>query len=169
VLPTPPQLCCPPLDTLQGLDVILTVRGPKLNTVPEVQPYQHCVQGTITSVLLLATLFLIQYLYLYYLGFASVCTMLPVRNQNVNVQEWIQTRALLQTPAEKHKVRGHQRRPLFGQQHTSLTHSGSVCQGPIPNEYTFCCLEVFYKTTLLFFPPVYESSLLNWESPQVRQ
>ena len=30
VLQTPHQLCCPPLDTLQGLDVFLTARGPKL-------------------------------------------------------------------------------------------------------------------------------------------
>ena len=31
VLQTPHQLCCPPLDALQGLDVFLTVRGPKLD------------------------------------------------------------------------------------------------------------------------------------------
>ena len=40
VLQSPHQLCCPPLDTLQGLDVFLTVRGPKLGTVLEVGPHQ---------------------------------------------------------------------------------------------------------------------------------
>ena len=39
-LQTPHQLCCPALDTLQGLDVFLTVRGPKLDTVLEVRPHQ---------------------------------------------------------------------------------------------------------------------------------
>ena len=33
VLQTPHQLCCPPLDMLQGLDVFLAVRDPKLGTV----------------------------------------------------------------------------------------------------------------------------------------
>ena len=37
----PSQLCCPSLDTLQGLNVFLVVRSPKLNTVLKVQP-QHC-------------------------------------------------------------------------------------------------------------------------------
>ena len=40
VLQTPHQLCCPPLDTFQGLDVFLTVRGPKLDTILEVRPHQ---------------------------------------------------------------------------------------------------------------------------------
>ncbi|KAK4823068.1 hypothetical protein QYF61_025407 [Mycteria americana] len=57
VLQTLPQLRCPSLDTLQHLNVLLVVRGPKLNTVFEVQPHQW---GTITALLLLATLFLIQ-------------------------------------------------------------------------------------------------------------
>ena len=39
-LQTPHQLCCPPLDTLQGLDVCLAVRVPKLNTVLEAGPHQ---------------------------------------------------------------------------------------------------------------------------------
>ncbi|KAK4829933.1 hypothetical protein QYF61_007656 [Mycteria americana] len=39
------QLCCPSLDTLQHLNVFLLVRGPKLNTVFEVQPHQCRVQG----------------------------------------------------------------------------------------------------------------------------
>ena len=40
VLQTPHQLCCPPLDMLQGLNVFLTVRGLKLDTVFEVRPHQ---------------------------------------------------------------------------------------------------------------------------------
>ncbi|KAK4809957.1 hypothetical protein QYF61_002914 [Mycteria americana] len=39
------QLCCPSLDALQHLNVFLVVRGPKLNTVFEVQPHQCQVQG----------------------------------------------------------------------------------------------------------------------------
>ncbi|KAK4828289.1 hypothetical protein QYF61_024954 [Mycteria americana] len=39
------QLCCPSLHTLQHLNVSLVVRGPKLNTVFEVQPHQCQVQG----------------------------------------------------------------------------------------------------------------------------
>ena len=39
------QLRSPSLDTLQGLDVLLVVRGPKLNTVLEVRPHQSRVQG----------------------------------------------------------------------------------------------------------------------------
>ena len=38
---------CPSLDTLQGLNVFLVVRGPELNAVLEVQPHQN--QGMITS------------------------------------------------------------------------------------------------------------------------
>ncbi|KAK4819627.1 hypothetical protein QYF61_008847 [Mycteria americana] len=45
VLQTLPQLHCPSLDTLQHLNVSLVVRGPKLNTVFEVQPHQCRVQG----------------------------------------------------------------------------------------------------------------------------
>ncbi|KAK4811651.1 hypothetical protein QYF61_022744 [Mycteria americana] len=45
VLQTLPQLRCPSLDTLQQLNVLLVVRGPKLNTVFEVQPHQCRVQG----------------------------------------------------------------------------------------------------------------------------
>ncbi|KAK4809329.1 hypothetical protein QYF61_024565 [Mycteria americana] len=60
VLQTLPQLRCPSLDTLQPLKVSLGVRGPTLNTAFEVQPHQCPVQGTITALLLLATLFLIQ-------------------------------------------------------------------------------------------------------------
>jgi len=58
VLQTPHQPHCPSLDTLQHLNVLLVVRGPKLNTVLEMQPYQY--RGMIISLLLLATLFLIQ-------------------------------------------------------------------------------------------------------------
>ncbi|KAK4811237.1 hypothetical protein QYF61_022134 [Mycteria americana] len=39
------QLLCPSPDTLQHLNVSLVVRGPKLNTVFEVQPHQCRVQG----------------------------------------------------------------------------------------------------------------------------
>ncbi|KAK4808950.1 hypothetical protein QYF61_013584 [Mycteria americana] len=45
VLQTLPQLRCPSLDTLQPLNVSLVARGPKLNTVFEVQPHQCRVQG----------------------------------------------------------------------------------------------------------------------------
>ncbi|KAK4821603.1 hypothetical protein QYF61_025180 [Mycteria americana] len=45
VLQTLHQLCCPSLDTLQHLNVSLVARGPKLNTVFEVRPYQCRVQG----------------------------------------------------------------------------------------------------------------------------
>ncbi|KAK4825953.1 LOW QUALITY PROTEIN: hypothetical protein QYF61_003471 [Mycteria americana] len=45
VLQTLHQLRCPSLDTLQHLNVSLVVRGPKLNTVFEVQPHQCQVQG----------------------------------------------------------------------------------------------------------------------------
>ncbi|KAK4817894.1 hypothetical protein QYF61_002063 [Mycteria americana] len=45
LLQTLHQLCCPSLDTLQHLNVSLVVRGPKLNTVFEVQPHQCQVQG----------------------------------------------------------------------------------------------------------------------------
>ncbi|KAF1556984.1 Collagen alpha-1(XXI) chain, partial [Eudyptula minor] len=45
VLQTLPQPCCPSLDTLQHLNVLLVVRGPKLNTVLEVWPHQGQVQG----------------------------------------------------------------------------------------------------------------------------
>ncbi|KAK4829008.1 hypothetical protein QYF61_001764 [Mycteria americana] len=60
VLQTLHQLRCPALDTLQHLNVSLVVGGPKLNTGFEVRPHQCRVQGTITSLVLLATLFLIQ-------------------------------------------------------------------------------------------------------------
>ncbi|KAK4817504.1 hypothetical protein QYF61_016511 [Mycteria americana] len=39
------QLRCPSLDALEHLNVFLAVRGPKLNTVFEVQPHQCRVQG----------------------------------------------------------------------------------------------------------------------------
>jgi len=45
VLQTPQQLPCPSLDTLQHLNVLLVVRGPKLNTVHQVRPHQCQVQG----------------------------------------------------------------------------------------------------------------------------
>ncbi|KAK4832009.1 hypothetical protein QYF61_020447 [Mycteria americana] len=45
VLQTLLQLHCPSLDTLQHLNVSLVLRGPKLNTVFEVQPHQCQVQG----------------------------------------------------------------------------------------------------------------------------
>ncbi|KAK4828634.1 hypothetical protein QYF61_000282 [Mycteria americana] len=45
VLQTLHQLHCPSLATLQHLNVSLVVRGPKLNTVFEVQPHQCPVQG----------------------------------------------------------------------------------------------------------------------------
>ncbi|KAK4827055.1 hypothetical protein QYF61_013696 [Mycteria americana] len=45
VLQTLHQLRCPSLDTLQHLNVSFVVRGPKLNTVFEVQPHQCRVQG----------------------------------------------------------------------------------------------------------------------------
>ena len=38
--PDPSQLHCPSLDTLQGLNVFLVIRGTKLNTVLKVQPHQ---------------------------------------------------------------------------------------------------------------------------------
>ncbi|KAK4814368.1 LOW QUALITY PROTEIN: hypothetical protein QYF61_017781 [Mycteria americana] len=60
LLQTLHQLHCPSLDMLQHLNVSLVVRGPKLNTVFEVRPHQCRVRGMITSLLLLATLFLIQ-------------------------------------------------------------------------------------------------------------
>ncbi|KAK4825833.1 hypothetical protein QYF61_002956 [Mycteria americana] len=45
LLQTLHQLCCPSLHMLQHLNVSLVVRGPKLNTVFEVQPHQCRVQG----------------------------------------------------------------------------------------------------------------------------
>ncbi|KAK4819924.1 hypothetical protein QYF61_015299 [Mycteria americana] len=45
LLQTLHQLRCPSLHTLQHLNVSLVVRGPKLNTVSEVQPHQCRVQG----------------------------------------------------------------------------------------------------------------------------
>ncbi|KAK4815695.1 hypothetical protein QYF61_005508, partial [Mycteria americana] len=60
VLQTLPQLRCPSLDTLQPLNVSLGVRGPTLNTAFEVRPHQCPVQDTITALLLLATVFLVQ-------------------------------------------------------------------------------------------------------------
>ncbi|KAK4828708.1 hypothetical protein QYF61_000546 [Mycteria americana] len=45
LLQTLHQLRCPSLDTLQHLNVFLIVRGPKLNTVFELQPHQCPVQG----------------------------------------------------------------------------------------------------------------------------
>ena len=45
VLYTPHQPRCPSLDTLQKLNVLLEVRGPKLNTGLQVQPHQCWVQG----------------------------------------------------------------------------------------------------------------------------
>ncbi|KAK4823866.1 hypothetical protein QYF61_007622 [Mycteria americana] len=41
----PHQLRCPSLDMLQHLNIFLVVRGPKLNTVFQVQPHQCQVQG----------------------------------------------------------------------------------------------------------------------------
>jgi len=37
---TPGQLCCLCLASLQGLNVLFVLRGPKLNTVLKVQPHQ---------------------------------------------------------------------------------------------------------------------------------
>ncbi|KAK4822882.1 hypothetical protein QYF61_021101 [Mycteria americana] len=45
VLQTLHQLRCPSLDMLQHLNVLLVVRGPKLNTVFEVRPHQCRVEG----------------------------------------------------------------------------------------------------------------------------
>ncbi|KAK4831231.1 hypothetical protein QYF61_016329, partial [Mycteria americana] len=45
LLQTLHQLRCPPLDTLQHLNIPLVVGGPKLNTVFKVQPHQCRVQG----------------------------------------------------------------------------------------------------------------------------
>ncbi|GAB0177002.1 solute carrier family 13 member 4 [Grus japonensis] len=45
VLYTLHKLCCPSLDKLQHLNVLLVVRSPKLNTELEVQPHQCRVQG----------------------------------------------------------------------------------------------------------------------------
>jgi len=45
VLQTPHQPRCSSLDTLQPLNVLFVVRGPKLNTGFEVQPHQCRVQG----------------------------------------------------------------------------------------------------------------------------
>ncbi|KAK4825790.1 hypothetical protein QYF61_002374 [Mycteria americana] len=61
VLQTLHQLCCPSLDTLQHLNGSLVVRGPKLNTVLGGCGLTSAeYRGTITALLLLATLFLIQ-------------------------------------------------------------------------------------------------------------
>ena len=60
VLQTPRQPRCPSLDMLQQLNVLLSERGPKLNTVFKVRLYYTKYRGMITSLLLLATLFLIQ-------------------------------------------------------------------------------------------------------------
>jgi len=47
------QVCCVSLDMLQCLNVPLVVRGPKLNTVSEVQPHQRrvqkCMRGPLES------------------------------------------------------------------------------------------------------------------------
>ena len=40
VLQTPHQFCCPSLDTFQGLNVFLVLRGPKPNALLEVRPHQ---------------------------------------------------------------------------------------------------------------------------------
>jgi len=40
VLQTPPQSRCPSLDTLQHLNVLLLVRGTKMNTVLQMRPHQ---------------------------------------------------------------------------------------------------------------------------------
>ncbi|KAK4810753.1 hypothetical protein QYF61_007727 [Mycteria americana] len=45
LLQTLHQLRCPSLDTLQHLNVLLVLRGPKVNTVFEVRPHQCRVQG----------------------------------------------------------------------------------------------------------------------------
>ena len=45
VLQNTHQPRCPSLDTLQHLNVLLLVRGPKLNTILQVQTYQCRVQG----------------------------------------------------------------------------------------------------------------------------
>ncbi|KAK4818041.1 hypothetical protein QYF61_004568 [Mycteria americana] len=60
LLQTLHQLRCPSLDTLQHLNIPLVAGGPELNTVFEVRPHQCRDRGTITSLVLLATLFLIQ-------------------------------------------------------------------------------------------------------------
>jgi len=44
VLQTPHQFHCPPLNTLQGLNVFLVVKGPKLDTVLKVWAHQCLVQ-----------------------------------------------------------------------------------------------------------------------------
>ena len=44
VLQTPHQLCCPSLNMLQGLNVFLVAKDPKLDTVLEVWPHQCSVQ-----------------------------------------------------------------------------------------------------------------------------
>ena len=41
VLQTPHQFCCFSLDTFQGLNVFLVVRGSKLSTVLKVRPHQR--------------------------------------------------------------------------------------------------------------------------------
>ena len=51
---------CPSLDLLRYLHVLLVLRCPKLNTALEVRPHQCRVQGRMTSLVLLTTLFLIQ-------------------------------------------------------------------------------------------------------------
>ncbi|KAK1210848.1 KIF2A protein, partial [Pygoscelis papua] len=43
LLQTPHQPRCPSLDTLQHLDVLLVVRGPKLNTIFEIDEHRICV------------------------------------------------------------------------------------------------------------------------------
>ncbi|KAK4828032.1 hypothetical protein QYF61_022809 [Mycteria americana] len=60
VLQTLHQLRCPSLDMLQHLNVFLALRDPKLNKVFEVWLHQCKYKGMITSIVLLATLFLIK-------------------------------------------------------------------------------------------------------------
>ena len=60
LLLTSHQPCSSSLDTLQQLHVFLVVRGPKMNTVLQVWSHQCKYRGTITSLLWLATLFLIE-------------------------------------------------------------------------------------------------------------
>lgn len=60
VLQTLHQLHCPFLDMLQHPNVLLVVRGAKLNTGFDAWPHQGPVQGHNTALVLLVTIFLIQ-------------------------------------------------------------------------------------------------------------
>ena len=63
VLQIPHQLSCPSLDTCQGLDVFLAVRAQNWTQYSRCGLTSAEYRGTITSLLLLATLFLSDYIH----------------------------------------------------------------------------------------------------------